>query len=196
VLEQGSRVPVRSYRLVFRLERRIYKLDRWRVPLPGGLPVRALVYAAAVWGAVVLLTALPGVGYLLELLPPQVHWGVGPGIVVFLLLNVAIDGRPPHRALAALLRWRLSPRCLSGLRPCPRPGSRLSPVGELAVRPDWRGPSYRPGRVHGPATLLLRYEAQGRAEDGGLVVRSPPGARAVRRGRTITVPPGGEVVFR
>jgi len=36
-------LQIRSFRVVFDLERRLHKIDRWRIPLPYGVPVRGLV---------------------------------------------------------------------------------------------------------------------------------------------------------
>lgn len=189
-----GRIVVRSYRLVFRLERKIYKLDRWRVPLPGGVPVRALVYAFVAWSGVFVLSRLPGVGWALGLLPPQLVWAILPGLLVFGLLKVEIDGRAPHRAMAGLIRWRLKPRVLAGLRGCASPGTVFMPFGELAVRPDWRGVRYRPARISGPATLLLRYPAEARREGGRLMLRGA-GEEPMRQGKTIELPADGELVL-
>ena len=38
-MEREAR-PIRSYRVCFSLERRIYKIDRWRLPVPWGVPLR------------------------------------------------------------------------------------------------------------------------------------------------------------
>lgn len=50
-----ARAPVRSYQRIFRPERRIYHLEGRPLPVPGGIPLRWLAYAAAALGAVLLL---------------------------------------------------------------------------------------------------------------------------------------------
>src|SRR6185437_6612870 len=117
--DDHGRVPIRSYRVVFRLERRIFQIDRFRLPFPYGVEVRALAYVFVVYVAVLLLSAMPLVGALLGLLP------LG---VVFAMLKLRIDGRPPHRVLASLLRWAAQPKHLAGLRPCPRAGFTFTPI--------------------------------------------------------------------
>jgi hypothetical protein len=205
VASSDGRVAVRSFSLVFRLERRLYRFDRWRIPLPTGLPVRALAYAAVCWGLAYAASRTPVLGWALGALPVWAQWGTLPGLAVFALLRMQIDGRAPHRALAGALRWQLSPRVLSGLRPCPPPGAELVPLGEVAVRPDWRATRYRPGRVTGPARLLLRYPAAVAIEEegGGEGVRlagrrlrvGPRPGPALTSGRTLDVPADAEVVF-
>jgi len=204
--QSDGRVVVRSRRIIFRLERRLYRFDRWKIPLPGGLPVRALGYAAVCWALAYLASRLPVIGWALGALPIWMQWGTLPGLGVFLLLKTEIDGRAPHRALAAAVRWRFSPRHLAGLRPCPAPGTVLAPLGEVAVRPDWRAAHYRPGRVTGPTRMLLRYPATVAIREGWstsgdpveastLEITQAPGPE-LRRGKTIVVPEGAEVSFR
>src|ERR1035441_812317 len=56
--DDHGRVPIRSYRVVFRLERRIFQVDHFRLPFPYGVEVRALAYAAVVYLAVLVLSTL------------------------------------------------------------------------------------------------------------------------------------------
>lgn len=211
-----GRIPIRSYRVVFRLERRIHKVDRFRLPFPYGVEVRALVYGAVVYAALLVLTRLPLLGVLVGVLPAPVHWGLLPLGAVFALLKVRIDGRSPHRVLAAALRWSLSPKHLAGLRPCPRAGFTFTPVGDLWMRPDWQAPRYRPAVITGPARVTLRYPAiiearqslRARMRRRG-ESRTAPGEIAASRlmvrsdasgpmfvGKTIDIPAGGRVEFR
>ena len=53
-MSQG-RAPVRSYQRIFRPERRIYQIEGRPLPVPGGVPLRWLAYAAGALGAVLLL---------------------------------------------------------------------------------------------------------------------------------------------
>ncbi len=48
---------IRSYQRIFRPERRIYQLEGHALPVPGGVPLRWLAYAAAALGAVLALTS-------------------------------------------------------------------------------------------------------------------------------------------
>jgi hypothetical protein len=212
--DDHGRVPIRSYRVVFRLERRIFQIDRFRLPFPYGLEVRAIAYVVAVYLSVLVLSALPGLGALLGLLPAPVHWGLLPLGVVFAMLKLRIDGRPPHRVLVALVRWAAQPKHLAGLRPCPREGSSFAPIGELWMRPDWRAPRYRRAVIRGPVRVTLRYPATVEAKTS-LRQRlrrgrqAAPGEIAARRlivregrpqpmfvGKTIHIPARGSVLFK
>ena len=49
-------MEIRSYRAVFDLERRIYRVDRMRLN-PAGVPVRGIVYFLALLAAIVVVRA-------------------------------------------------------------------------------------------------------------------------------------------
>ena len=53
----GSRAPVRSYQRIFRPERRIHHLEGRPLPVPGGVSLRWLAYAASALGAVLGLSS-------------------------------------------------------------------------------------------------------------------------------------------
>src|SRR5918992_1366740 len=36
----AERLVIRSYRRVFEVDRRIYRVDRWALPVPGGVPLQ------------------------------------------------------------------------------------------------------------------------------------------------------------
>ena len=50
-----SNEPIRSYQRIFRPERRIYQVEGHRLPVPGGVPLRWLAYAAAALVAILAL---------------------------------------------------------------------------------------------------------------------------------------------
>jgi hypothetical protein len=50
-----GREPIRSYQRIFRPERRIYQIEGWALPVPGGVPLRWLAYAT---GALLAVLAL------------------------------------------------------------------------------------------------------------------------------------------
>jgi hypothetical protein len=202
---------VRSYRdVVDVVERRIFRIDRWRLPTPHGVSVRAIAYAAACLAAVLVVGGLPGFGDLLARLPPSLRYLALPAVAGAVLSALSIDGRAPHRALFAAARHRLAPRSLAGLREAPALGARMAPVVSIQIAPSEDEARYRPGRVRGPATLTLRYPAElaverrrGRRTGEGasrfeaakrLRVRGLEG-RPLARGHQIRVPDGAEVRF-
>jgi hypothetical protein len=180
--EKQPKVPVSSFGgVVDRVERRIYKVDRWRLPTPHGVSVRVLLYAVACLAAVGVMSALPVIGLVLAPIPDSVRWVALPLLGAWALSAWQIDGRAPHHALVSALRFLSRPRELAGLRPCPRDGTEMAPVHELCIAPSGDEARYRAGVVRGPANVLLRYPAQVVLE--GAKGEGPPSARAAQAKR-------------
>jgi hypothetical protein len=158
---------IRSYRVVFRLERRLHRLGQWRVPLPHGLPLVALGHFAVTLGLVLTLGRLPGIAALLELLPAPARYAALPAGAAYLLARWRPDGRPAHRAAIALARLRLGPRRLAAFRPAPLGHVRFA---DLSMAPDAGGARLVRARIRGPVRIGLGYPC-----------------RTARRGRTITI---------
>lgn len=210
---QRRGVTVRSYRLVVdEVERRIYRIDRWRLPSANGVSIRAIVYAFAALASVWVAGRLPVVGWALGALPASVSFGALPILAGWLLASWPVDGRAPHRALWGALRYAASPRTVAGLRPCPAVGSQTTPVEAVEIAPVGDEHRYRTGRVRGPAVLTLRYPARIELEGvsrrcgskrqerlaGARRLAVAPlsvGARPLSRARTLRVPAGKEVTF-
>jgi hypothetical protein len=189
--EDGS-ILIRSYRVCFDLERRIHKIDRWRIPLPYGVPLSGLGYALGALLAVVVLSKLPVAGVFLSILHPALRYVVLPVAVAMALTRWSLDGRPAHAAGLAWLRLHLEPRRLAGFRAAPAP----DPVrlGEIPIAPDEGGAALRKGVVQGPCTLVLRYPMQSRPRGRTLRVGQEPGA-ALWRGKEIRLNERQRVVF-
>jgi conjugation transfer TcpE-like protein len=202
-------VAVRSYRAVLDdVERRIYRVDRWRLPAPGGVQVRAILYTIAAAVVVMAAAKLPVVGQLLALLPVGVRVVALPVLLGWALASWQIDGRAPHHALAGLARYCVRARTLAGLRPTAAVGAQLAPVAAVEIAPAGDEPAYRRGRVRGPARVVLRYPARleverrrGRGSDALAAARRVrvcglgERPRPLSRGRELRVPEGAEVVF-
>lgn len=108
---------IRSYRTVFELERRIYRVDRLRLN-PGGIPVRGLVYFLVLLTGGLVVAHLPVLGAVARALPWYVFDVALPAVSASLLTMVRIEGRPFHVAVQALLRHGCGPRQLVGWRAC------------------------------------------------------------------------------
>jgi len=165
-------LTIRSYRRVFEVDRRIYRVDRWALPVPGGIPLRGLGYFAAAVALVVGLAALPGVGELVGALSPPLRYVVVPLAVAVLGTQAAPDGRAAHRFALDWLGLRLRARRRSAGRSVPLEGERVPWHGVLTVRWDGHAAQLLPGRVRGPARVTF-----------GVPVRLSP-----RRGRLIARP--------
>ena len=174
-MDDPVRIEIRSYRAVFDLERRLYRIDRYRLN-PSGVPVRGLVHLVAAVVAVLLAERAPLAGVLVGALPWQARYVALPCLAAALLTIVRVDGRAAHVALASMLRFAAAPRHLSAFARRPRPGTRWTPPA-IGVIGDGSG---------GPTRLAFRGP-------GAVLVRAPH--RLERRGRRVTLtlgdaPPG------
>ncbi|MBS1882381.1 MAG: hypothetical protein JSS97_05430 [Actinobacteria bacterium] len=189
-----GRFAIRSYRMCFSLERRIHRVDRWRIPVPFGVPLRGIGYAAALLIAMLMLGHLPILGPAVTAIDPAIRLVVAPCCGAYLLYLWEIDGRPAHVALASMARLHLGPRRIAGFRRAPRPGTEVR-LGDVALAPDESSIRMRRGTVRGPATVVLRYPFRPRASGSALRVSQEPGA-ARWRGRQVTLRSGQRMVTR
>jgi hypothetical protein len=166
-------MEIRSYRHVFDLERRIYRVDRIRLN-PGGIPVRGIVYFLVLLGGAAAAARLPLVSVAARTVPWYIRDVALPGLVAALLTVIRLEGRPFHLAVRALLRFHFGPRGIAGLgaRPChvrrgPRPGEVWHP-SSLLMLPDGaeRG---RRLRYTGPGALRVGVAHERRVARGPLV---------------------------
>jgi hypothetical protein len=190
-------LEIRSFRVVFELERRIHRIQHWRVPLPYGLPVRGLAYGALALLAIVLAGRLPLVGELVGALPPPVRFVLLPAALGATVARARVDGRPAHRFLAAWLRHRVGPRRLNAFRPIEPVGTVERIAEPIAFLPDSRAPRYRRGRLRGEAAVLLRYPARAveRRRGRRLELRQTEAA-PLARGKEVVIGRGQELAVR
>jgi hypothetical protein len=198
-------MEIRSYRAVFDLERRIYRIDRLRLN-PAGVPVRGIVYLLALLATIVVCAHVPPLRAVASALPWYLVYLALPSAAAALLTVVAIDGRPAHLAAQALLRHRLAPRQSVGLRP-----GRAGWGAELGVRwrppeilllPDGSDARVRRLRYTGPGALLVCVahecvESPAPAVLGGgrarLTVRALAGRPRPARGQVIALDAGARL---
>ena len=157
----AERVVIRSYRRVFEVDRRIYRVDRWALPVPGrraaagGRLLRRHGAAAAGAGGV------PGVGELVGMLSPPLRYVVLP-------LAVAVLGHAggAGRAHGASLRVRLAAAAGAGAAAVRGPRGRARGRAGALGRLSWRcaGTPTRPqlqrGRVRGPARVTFNVPVE------------------------------------
>lgn len=159
---------IRSYRRVFELERRIYRIDRLRLN-PGGVPVRGIVYFLVLLSAVMLGGSLPLLGVAARAVPWYLRDLALPGASAALLSIIRIEGRPFHLAAGSLVRYRMAPRHLAGMRRCQPPGACWWPT-DIVLLPDGSDGRLRRLRYTGPGAVLVAIEH----------ARLAPGARRRR----------------
>lgn len=162
-------MEIRSFRAVFELERRVYRVDTVRLN-PGGIPLRGVLYTAALVPASLVAGRVPPASWVLGLVPWYVRY-LGLPVVVAALATIArIDGRPFHHAARALAAHCVAPRWTSGLVRAPAPGARWRPPTILLI-PDGSDGRFRRLRYRGPGAVLVGY-AHDRAEwSSGSVLR-------------------------
>jgi hypothetical protein len=201
-------IEIRSYRTVFDLERRIYRVDRLRLN-PGGVPVRGIVYLVAILGFSLLLARLPLLGVPIGAMPWYLRDLALPGVSATILSVIRIEGRPFHQAAHALLRYRMRPRVCTGAGGHAATRKRWCP-DEILMLPDGSDGAMRRLRYTGPGAVLVavEHERSGRAIEreltghgrwGGrpaLIVRARPDARALERGQVISLAPGARLLVR
>jgi hypothetical protein len=112
--DPDATVEIRSYRNVFALERRLYRIDG--LPLnPAGVPLRGIAYFAVLLAVAMAARTLPPV----SLVPWYVGNVLAPAALAFLLCSVRIDGRPFHLVAPVLFSHSLfrGGRGLGGAKP-------------------------------------------------------------------------------
>src|SRR4051795_1995167 len=117
----SGKIVIRSFRLVFdRGYRRLFKIDRYRLPFPSGLPTLGLVSPPppALW--LLLVAKLPVAGPALAALPPPIHWVALPAGLSMVMLHWRPDGLKPHAALWTWLEAAVTVRDLSCWQPAER----------------------------------------------------------------------------
>jgi hypothetical protein len=184
VPEEPRHTEIRSYRAVFDLERRIYRVDRLRLN-PAGVSLRGCVYALIAVAGVLVGSALPVIGWPLGVLPWHVRVLVLPLGVAALATMLRIDGRPLHVALRSLARQLAGPRRTSRFAACRQPAT-WKP-GALVFLCDGGQPRFRRLRFTGPGAVLVRRPHRRTHRRRGLAVTETPDAPAGDRGQVIVL---------
>ncbi len=175
-------IEIRSYRRVFELERRIYRVDHLRLN-PGGVPVRGVVYLLAIVALAAVLGRLPVAGAVLGALPWYLSDVALPLVAASVLCVITVEGRPFHLAAAAVLRSAVLAPARRGLWADPRSGRRWSPPPVVCL-PDGSDARLRRLRYRGPGAIAIavphrRWEATRRGPTPRGHGRSRRGARLV-----------------
>jgi hypothetical protein len=190
-------VEIRSYRAVFDLERRIYRVDRLRLN-PGGVPVRGVVYCLALLAAVALLGAMPFAGAAVRVLPWYLRDVVLPAGGAAVLTMIRVEGRPFHIAAVALLRHAFGPRCCAASLALSGSGA-LGGLGALVDLGAFAGPFADRRSILGGSPRIWRPEALLVLPDGSdprlrrLRYTGPGAVRVPARGEVIALERGAEM---
>jgi len=148
-------LEVRSFRSVFALERRIYRIDTLRLN-PSGLPLRGIAYAAALVIAALVAGAIPPTAWLDPLLPWYAR-DIGVPLAGSVFLGaIRLDGRPFHTAAASLVAYAAGPRIANALKPQPDRSAPWRPPSVLLL-PDGSDARFRRLRYRGPGAVLVTH---------------------------------------
>ncbi len=191
-------MEVRSYRRVFELERRIYRIDRFRLN-PNGVPVRGVVYFVVLLASTALVARLPVGGVVARALPWYLRDLAAPAGLAALLAIVRVDGRPFHLAARSLVAYRLRPGRCAGLRRAAAEARWRPP--SIVMLPDGSDARLRRFRYAGPGALRIATAHELRAGNGALAwlrlrahlrLREADGAPAARgaHGRVVVLERG------
>jgi hypothetical protein len=202
-------MEIRSYRNVFDLERRIYRVDRLRLN-PGGIPVRGVVYCLATLALAVIAGHLPLVASVAGALPWYLRELALPVASAAALTVIRIEGRPFHLAAAALIRHHCGGRRFAELHPngwslCSPRGARWHPDG-LLILPDGSDGTMRRLRYTGPGAVLVTVVHRREASPNGvrgllgcaprLCVTQLPDARALEPAQVIVLEQPTQLLVR
>ena len=193
-MAESGRVVARSYRSVFALERRIFRIDRVRLN-PTGIPVRGIVYVTVLAGLIALLARLPVTGWALALMPDVLRTLGLPVMLGTLACVVRVDGRPLHTAVSSLAAFAVRAHMLWLLEPY-RSTKPWLPSAIVFVRSGLE-PSLGHVRFHGPGAAHLRvaHERAIRRSPRGQVLRVSGGGEA-HAGQVIALRDGGVLETR
>ncbi len=186
-------IQIRSYRNCFKLERRIHKIDHWRIPLPFGIPLRGLGYAVATALAMLVLGSVPLLGLALTPVTPVVRFVVVPVALGYVLTRWELDGRPAHAMLRSWVLMGLRPRRLVAWRPTQTPGQ--VELAAVTLAPDELSARLRPAAIRGPARVLIRYPFHAHARGRTLMIDPERGAPRWR-GKEIRLGEGQRALIR
>jgi len=179
---------IRSYRRVFNVDRRIYRLDDWTLPVPGGVPLRAIAYFAGTLLAVLIARQLPLLGAALGALNPPLRYLVLPLLIATLGSQIAPDGRAAHRFARDWIWLAVRRRRRSAGRPLPLEQELIAWHAELLLKttpPNARREGgrvvWRHARVRGPADVFFAALADVEHRRRGAIIARPHHPHSTRR---------------
>jgi hypothetical protein len=198
-------MEIHSYRRVFDLDRRIYRVDRLRLN-PGGIPLRGVVYFLVTVLVALAVGKLPLLGLAAQAMPWYLRDLVLPGASAALLTVIRVEGRPFHLAARALLRYHLGSSA-SSLGSRRGRGGSWRP-GEITFLPDGSDSRMRHLRYTGPGAVLIALQHERAVPARGPVratwprrppavtVRELPGASPLEQGQVIALGAGARLLVR
>jgi hypothetical protein len=187
-------IEVRSFRTVFDLERRLYRIDRLRLN-PGGVPVRGVVYGVVLAVVIALLAAVPLVGWPLRAMPWPARHLLLPTVLAAGLTVIRVDGRPCHVALRSLIELAVGPRRVGGWERLPRSAERWR-LPDLVVIPDGSGSELRRAQFRGPGAVVVGVPHELRRRGRRRVLLRPAQQRGAPARKVVVLADGSRLHIR
>jgi len=146
-------VIIHSFDDVLRAPKSIHSIELTpggnKIPMWRPIPWIGIFYFVIVEIVFIVAARVPVLDVLSELFAPLVYYVVFPIAVVWVALNVELDGRSPHRWVASYLAFLARPRRTLAGRPYPAPGSRIVCAGRMRLSWDLNAPRLHRGWVKG-----------------------------------------------
>ncbi len=189
-------MEIRSYRRVFDLERRVYRIDRLRLN-PGGVPLRGLVYLLVIVLVSVAVSSLPVIGAAADLFPWWVRDLAGPAVGAGVLGAIRLDGRALHVGAGARLRYFLGSHGLSRW-PLASNSGRWAPA-PIVLLPDGSDGTFRRLQYTGPGAVRVshahvRESTVPETGSRAMTVARSPGLVTIRPLTDVSAAPGPQVI--
>jgi len=163
-------MQIRSYVRAFPADRRIYRIDRWSIPVPGGLPLAASAWFVALAIVMCGVGQLPGIDRAVAMVGWPAATIVLPGAGAVALTRRCNDGRTLPRLAAHRLAFALRGDCRSARTAIPLP-QLIRVAGDLSL--PGRARVLGPGRVTLPTWTRVRVLSTARilVDSGAVAVR-------------------------
>jgi hypothetical protein len=184
-MREEGQLQIPSYRAVFHLERRIYRIDRL-VLNPSGVPLRGIVYGVCLLFAAVVASRVPVVGSVVGRLPWWLRFVLLPAGLATALGAIRLEGRVFHQAVWAYLAFAARRLGRGGSWP------KVHRLGAVLFLASGSEGALLPLRYHGPGALVIRGVQGARRRGRRLVVYAGPSGRE----RAVFVPAGQAVELR
>ena len=169
----SEQITLRSYRLAFEVERRLHRIDRFRIPVPYGIPLRGIAYGVVALMAVLWCRAIPVLGDAESLVPWPVRLLVLPTSAAVALCRLEYDGRPAHEAALARALATLRPARVAAFEAARRASA--DALDDVVLAPDERGATYRSGNVVGAGQVAFRSPVKARRRGRDIEIQAMSG---------------------
>ncbi|KZE78157.1 hypothetical protein AV654_19470 [Paenibacillus elgii] len=107
-MNEESPYVIPTYKRVWKIERTLVRLDRFKLPRP--ITIWQIIYFMVAFVVVLIIDKNTP---LLSWLGGTLRYVFLPGAIAFYLSKVKHDGKAPHRFLLTIIKYELSPKILN-----------------------------------------------------------------------------------